>query len=421
MRIDGKSDVLYLIMGTTPFPNLISAITRIKENGIIVCICTDSTKGNPYGRFKKVVMNRLKNIEVDYIVVDGFERSNIGDAIKEDLEGRLQKADKEIFIELNYTGGTKVMSSAAYEAIRYYNYSKCKVKANVILSYIDPERELMCYEFKKSDTKYYISNSIKLKNLETTHEYTVYDVINTYNDGLKNENKIKENVRMKDLAAEMGSLFCNIDKETYDKHINFIGDINHYFRDVTKDNKKEKGKGFNSWLDNKLHEERLPFKYKKSDEFGFSKDKELYKYFNKTEWLEEYIFSIFLDLKSEGVLDYTAANYEKTQNEEESNFEVDIIAYRQYKLYAVSVTSAIEKELVLDKLYEIKQRAKDLAGDETGMCYINLCWDVDFLKDEIINIWDNSDPQNLLILGAKSFGNLKDEIKVWITRGGSIE
>lgn len=128
-----------------------------------------------------------------------------------------------------------------------------------------------------------------------------------------------------------------------------------------------------------------------------------------------------LDLKSEGVLDYAVANYEKKRNEEENNFEVDIVAYKKYKLYAVSITSASKAVNVEGKLYEIKQRAKDLAGDETGMCYISLCWDVDFLKDEIINIWDNSDPQNLLILDAKSFGNLKDKIKVWITRGGSIE
>lgn len=273
MRIDSKSDVLYLIMGTNPFPNLISAITRIKENGIIVCICTDCTKGNPYGRFKKVVMNRLKNIEVDYIVVDGFDRSNIGDAIKEDLEGRLQKADKEIFIELNYTGGTKVMSSAAYEAIGYYNYSKCNVKANVILSYIDPERELMCYEFKKNDTESYRPSSMKLKDLDTLHEYTIFDIISAYNVDLKNEKKIKTYVTRKNLSMDIGNLFCNIDEKTYDKRISFIRKMNYYLNNIRNNNKKKMPNHeiFKHELDNLLDEECLPFKYKKSDDFGFKK------------------------------------------------------------------------------------------------------------------------------------------------------
>lgn len=43
MYLEKKADLLYLIMGTNPFPNIIAAITRAKEDGEIVCICTKKT------------------------------------------------------------------------------------------------------------------------------------------------------------------------------------------------------------------------------------------------------------------------------------------------------------------------------------------------------------------------------------------
>lgn len=428
MSLDKKADILYLIMGTNPFPNLISAITRSREDGIIICICTENTKNEPYNRFKKAINNKIKNIRIKYLIVQGFDRNSIRNVIETDLESKLCKAKNEISIELNYTGGTKVMSSAGYETISNYRYDKNDVKPNVILSYIDSEREKVYYEYKKNSESRFKNGFMYLRDIDTDYEYTVFDIINAYNIDLKNEAKITTEVRMKDLSMAMGNLFCDINKRTYDNHISFIRETNNILNDI--ENIKSRNKYakniskeqiFKTSMDKLLSDKSIHFKYKKCDDFGFSNDKALYKYFKGTKWLEEYIFSIFLNLKDEGVLDDVVANYEKKRNIKENNFEVDIVAYKKYKLYAVSITSASKKKYAWGKMYEIKQRAKDLAGDEAAMCYINLCWDANFLKDEAINIWDNLEPKNLLILGAKSFGSLKEELKNWITRSETVE
>lgn len=40
-----KSDMLYLIIGRNPLPNLIAASTRVKVNGKITCIITGGEDG----------------------------------------------------------------------------------------------------------------------------------------------------------------------------------------------------------------------------------------------------------------------------------------------------------------------------------------------------------------------------------------
>lgn len=421
MILDSKADILYVIMGTNPFPNLISAITRVKPEGNIVCICTDSTKDKPYNRFKKVVQSKIKSIKIEYIIVDGFNRNSINEKIAKDLELRINMVNHELFIELNYTGGTKIMASAAYDTFCNYEYSKYEFKPNIILSHIDPERERLYYEFKKSNEDIFKKDSIALKGINTDYKYTVLDIINTYNIDLSNEEKLTKEVKRKDIVTEIARLFCNIDKNTYHKHIEFVREINNIFNDIKNNNKRMMSDQqiFKFRMNSLLEKMPLPLKYKNCDDFGFQNDKELYDYFKNTKWLEEYIFSIFLELKEEGIIDDVIGNYEKINRNgnvvsDENVFEVDVVAYKKYKLYAVSITSSSKKDNVWGKLFEIKQRAKDLAGDEAGMCYINLCWDTDFLKNEVKNIWDNVEPKNLLIIGAKDFGNIKEKLRSWI-------
>lgn len=56
--LNNKADVLFLIMGTNPFPNIISVITRLKKGGEVFCICTEETCKKPYERFKKLIENK---------------------------------------------------------------------------------------------------------------------------------------------------------------------------------------------------------------------------------------------------------------------------------------------------------------------------------------------------------------------------
>lgn len=128
---------------------------------------------------------------------------------------------------------------------------------------------------------------------------------------------------------------------------------------------------------------------------------------------------ILLELKEEGVIEDVLANIEKKMEKGTLEFEVDFAAYRKYKLYAISVTSIDNPNIAKGKLYEIKQRARNLAGDEAGICYISLCWDTAELEKEYRNIWDRESLKNSLILGAQDFHILKDKLRNWF-KGGEI-
>lgn len=415
--LDNKSDILFLIMGTNPFPNLISLVTRLKKGGDLICICTKETAGDPYVRFRKLFKKKKINGKIDYIIVDKSNRQEIERELEKKLKSILLQNNEIDLLELNYTGGTKVMSSTAYDTIKNYDYGKYNENIEINLTYIDSEREVIYGEYKRKASTSYSHYSSFLWKLDADYILNIEDIISTYNN-IENINtkKAKASIEVKELSNELGGLFCNINYEEYLERIKFFEEIDK----ISK--KKKEGRDI---LKKEINEVFLDYKlipeYKNLDSWGFEDDKEIIKYFNKTKWLEEYILNILIELKEEGTIDDVLSNVTKIHTDEHGEFEVDAIAYRKYKLYAISITSIDKEEYAKSKLYEIRQRSRDLAGDEAGICYINLCWNIDSLEKEYKNIWDNFLPKNTLILGASDFSNLKIKLKEWMMGGEKIE
>lgn len=98
---------------------------------------------------------------------------------------------------------------------------------------------------------------------------------------------------------------------------------------------------------------------------GFKSDKKIKEYFEGSKWFEEYILSKLLPLKEEKIIEGLVANVERKPVHNEKRFEVDIVLYKRYKMYAISLTTTNKLNTATQKLYEIFQRSTDLAGDET--------------------------------------------------------
>lgn len=420
--IRGKADILFLIMGGNPFPNLISATTRIKKGGRIVCICTEDTEGHPYNRFRRLVKEKMNNnITIEKLLINKFTRGNIEEKIQEKLDSLLYMEDKINLLELNYTGGIKLISITAYHVIKNYNYGKYNKNPNISLTYIDPERELLYFEFRKGTNKKYISDCVSLSQLDSNFDLNLKDIISLYGKigsyGDINSINAEDSFEMKELANKLGNLFCGIDKDEYTERIEFINKL-YGITKKYKDNQKGL-EGFKKDLNEILFTYKLLPAYENADSLGFKDDEGMFKYFKKTKWLEEYVLNILIELKEEGIIEDVLPNVEKKEiDEEQGVFEVDLVVYRKYKLFAISITSInTPNKKSKRKLYEIKQRAKNLGGDEAGICYINLCWETDELKREYKNIWDDETLENTLILGAQDFSNLKNELREWLKEG----
>lgn len=348
------------------------------------------------------------------VLVNKFNRRSIEEKIQEKLDNLLYMEDKINLLELNYTGGIKLISITAYHVIKNYNYDKYNKNPNISLTYIDPKRELLYFEFSKGTNKKYISDCVSLSQLDSNFDLNIKDIISVYSN-IDNMEEINEEGAMpkaKELANKLGNLFCGVGKKQYDERVKFIKE-NTATGSWTNDKKQFINNLSQAFLDYNI--------FSNNDEINLllgSNDEEIFGYFAGTKWLEEYILNILIELKEEGIIEDVQHSIKKIRSDEEQGvFEVDLVAYRKYKLFAISITSISTQEEAKGKLYEIKQRAKNLAGDEAGICYINLCWDTDELKREYKNIWDDETLENTLILGVQDFSNLKNELREWLKEG----
>lgn len=81
--IAGKADILFLVMGGNPFPNLISAATRISKGGRIICICTQETERYSYNRFKKLIKENVgDDVNIEKLMINKLNRRNIEEVLK---------------------------------------------------------------------------------------------------------------------------------------------------------------------------------------------------------------------------------------------------------------------------------------------------------------------------------------------------
>lgn len=349
--LNKKSDILFLIMGTNPFPNLISIVTRLKESGDAICICTKETAGDPYRRFRKLFKKKKINGNIDNIIVDKSDRQEIERELEKKLKSILLQNNEINVLELNYTGGTKVMSSTVYDVIKNYDYGKYNENLEINLTYIDSERETIYCEYKKNGSTSYSHYSSPLSKLNADYDLSIENIISTYNN-IENINtkKTRASIEVKELSNELGSLFCNINEEEYAKRIKFFEQI---YR-ISNYNGKEKNI-LKEEINQVFLEYKLISKYKGIDSWGFKSGEEIIAYFKDSKWLEEYILNILIELKEEGIINDVLSNVTKIHTDEHGEFEVDIVAYRKYKLYAISVTSIDTEEAAKSKLYEIRQ------------------------------------------------------------------
>lgn len=418
-----QADLLFLIMGTNPFPNIIAAITRVKEKGEIICLCTKETEGQPYKRFSMLLNERLKlKNEINKILVDVVDSDSIERVLRSKLDSKLNKENGDITIELNYTGGTKViMAATAYNVMKNYSKKNLNYKIGTILSYIDAERECLYYECREDFFKDCRHKTIKLKELKPQCNLKVYDIISAYNNINKmNEKSAKTTLDNEEFSQILGNLFVNIDRGIYDYRISFFDSIFN----IAKGKGKEKDTEKEGKIRKIFKDSSIPVTFDSFEQWNFKNKEHVIKYFENSIWFEEYVLKILLELKDEKVLLDVVGNVSRKKgrgNKADDKFEIDMVAYRNYKLFAISVTTIDTIEEARGKLYEIRQRAKDLAGDEAGMCYITLCWNTEELEQEYKNIWDGFKPKNTLIIGVDKFSNLKEEIKEWIMEGEKYE
>ncbi|MFX0548663.1 hypothetical protein ACOAKC_04940 [Hathewaya histolytica] len=413
-----KSDMLFLIIGTNPMPNLISAIARVKYGAKIICIYTQGTKEiyeNFKDKVKKIYSENQKEEDINFsydIEVDKSNSKEINEKLEEKFSAHIGQllnnvSANDALVELNFTGGTKVMSSVAYKVFK----NVCKEKnINGILSYIDGEKETIYYEkvYKeevKSENLVDLKDNVRLSGLD------IVELHNENNGQFFQFQYEKTGPYDEYLGEKIFSLFKDNDMVMREKGISLLEEIYNLGRKYVSKMKKGNFQCFAEKVNKVLSSSENPFEdIKVLEDFAIKHNKKLELDLIESLsgfWFEDYVFKLLLELKEEGVIEYAVNSLSR-------EYEIDLIAYRRYKMFCISVTSIDTIKEAKSKLYEIKLRANQLGGEETGICYINLCKDSKEFESIYRDIWDNEEPKNTLIICQDRFKDMKDRLRAWI-------
>jgi len=421
-----KSDYLFLIIGTNPFPNLISALTRVKVDGKICCLytkesCNSSNTEKIYNNLNNIIKAKYEDkIEIEPMKIDKNNEKETKKKMDDKLRDILLSLPKNSRIELNFTGGTKVMASSAYYSFKQ-KAMECSGDFTYLLSYIDSEKERIFYEI--IENKVVKNCEENLNKMECYTNLGVSDIISSHGFFIGN------NYNIEPYDAELGerifNTFVDVDKERYLKNIKFLeycfvnlGKIKDKVKSKPENKRDELIKPRVEKLGNEIFEgEFNPFHNVNCfKDLAVRDDDVTYNLINSLcgNWFEDYIFNIILNLKEEGLI-IDALN--SVKKDEKGEFEVDIVALKKYKIFSISITSQENEDEAILKLFEVKERAKQLGGDESGICFISLCENSKSIERKFMNIWDKESPKNTLIIGVDRFKDIKERLRTWITGG----
>ncbi|MFW6273242.1 MAG: hypothetical protein ACOC2U_05640, partial [bacterium] len=180
---NNSKNVLILIIGKNPLPNLIAA-TIINENSINglpkpqIIFLLHSTTTEKYAH---KIEGMLNPEELDIVLISIKDQIRKLNYVKRQLQNYLDKIKQIDSIHLNFTGGTKPMSLGAYLAISASQYN------NIILSDIDPNLNKLRFKIRDEAIQKYPVGKKNIKDLRDVVHLSFNQILDLHNF---NENEI---------------------------------------------------------------------------------------------------------------------------------------------------------------------------------------------------------------------------------------
>lgn len=384
-----KSDYLFLILGTNPMPNLIAISNRVKENGKVFFIVTDSKNSSFSSKtigesIKKILKNKKINIIKELLSVDKNDEENIRNI----LEEKYNIADG--IIELNYTGGTKNMSSSAY---KFFKEKMRKNEKKIILSYFDNTSGNFIMESNiKGDKITYVEESFD-KNLFNLM-FTIKDIATIHKLNIKSS---KEGLnKYNEYAEQYGR---NFEKLSLDEKKKWIEELNLCCR------KKDK----NLYLD-------FVEKYVSKDLKEVLSNEEVKKIsrYLLGDAFEEYFNNMLISYKEENIIDeYMWSTKTKSSTEVKNDTELDFLVRKGKDITLLSVTLCEEKEETKLKLYEAISRSKEISGDQCRTIFVCLYESYKEMLNDICSL-DIDIEENVNLIALDNFENIKEKLRMML-------
>lgn len=367
---------LVLLIGTNPLPNFVVAEYFLKENSELTTIWLVHSEHKPdiqqsgtknFAEKLKLLLQQRhpeRSVNFEFVALANVSRAK---EIDRSLTTKcLDKLEDRSTVHLNYTGGTKVMSTHIYRTME--RSPKISQRS---CSYLDPKSFRIIFD----DERLPDSDDLR-KEIKMTFEEMIS--LHGYIRILSHPKETSQQF------AEAVQAFANLIDS--DRLTEYFDSRNGGYNRVLFHHKKRSDKLAEEKRQLKLDDLQayapnaafatvlnvLPEHYRLMKDGKFTdaelRDDATCKYvvkFLDGLWLEEYVHAVLRDnfLREQFSLE---KNWEikKIEWEGDSRFELDVIIIKGYQLIGISCTTSRSRSLCKNKGFEIIQRVRQIGGDE---------------------------------------------------------
>lgn len=395
---------LILLVGTNPLPNYIVAEYYLKNNNdlrVIYLVHAERTGRQQETKTQAENLERvLKKRHTGKLLfpLPTISISDVSNAkrIFTDINEKLiSKLPDKGNVHLNYTGGTKALSTHVYRSIEH----ESKKIAGSSFSYLDGRNFMIVDDGK----------GVVVSDLLDKVDISFEELIDLH--GFKRKNK-DSGIDFSETNKIFASVISNGTLTEY------FHEETGYYRTKFESNKKrgELAKTIKELKTDELKQLRpnnvflavikaMPEGFQLFDKEGVfqkpennSKCKNAIKYLDGG-WMEDYLHDILEGQLQESNIEIKK-NWEIDKDGWETHFELDVVLMRGYQLIGISCTTSSVKHICKNKGFEIIHRTRQIGGDEARAVLVTMV-DDDVKKklQKELELNTGITSSNILVLG----------------------
>lgn len=364
-----QSDHLFLLVGTNPLPNYVAARLLARQEGTIHLLYSDGSEGGPSTwRFAQFLKLEIENCRSDLAVhPHGLHEASAGE-IRRKLQSVLSQESVTGRVGLNYTGGTKAMAVHAYRGV-------ADKFPEATFSYLDARRLAFFIDGVSSPIPIGRALEVSFAELSALHGYEVNKDVRTvpaYEPLFGALAKVHS-------AADGHQQWYNWRRGGFPK--GELPDLTSYPA------LSPMRQAMDELCDGRATPEAL------AEKMGFEKFASCGAWF-KGKWMEELALAAVIQIASTcNIHEYGASLHpvpSKVLNfeEEQRNFDLDVVAMIGYQLFAISCIDDDRSQGETKRhLLEAYVRARQLGGDEARVALVSCVANPRVLRQEIERDW----------------------------------
>lgn len=400
MEVKKQLDILFLLIGTNPLPNYVSACFLAKKSARLILLHTGSV-GKVAQNLQEVLASG-QDFDCQQWEIDEANGEKIFNSIEQYIEKHLRPLldGRQIQVGLNYTGGTKPM---AIHARRTFS----ELRLPVQFSYLDPRRLAMIVEGAGTFP------------LGTQVTISLDQILKLH--GLKRHAAQSRFVERMHVAAQKIMAQSLREEDAWRDWIrnNLRDSCGNWLKPAELRTVILPNQPSLDEITRQLagHAENVQLQ-EAGAACGFPKNNDGIKDFAKWlegGWLEECVAASLAGISAQ--LDLHDLFNGINIFGEQSQFEVDVVALRGYQLFVFSCTTSPVEHMNKSKLFEVFVRSRQMGGDETRFAIVSFAADPAKLQKQLSEEWQAEDM--VRVFGKAHLANLQNEIQAWVQKAST--